>query len=59
MLHLRAIGQGDGLSTQGFVQEQLPRLVPEKPNTRPQMDQTSTQKTTKEAFISVLYILRV
>ena len=38
------------------MQEQLSRLVPEKPNARPQVDQTTIQVTTKELFISVPYI---
>ena len=54
MFQPRIISQGDGLSTQGTVQEQLSRLVSEKPNTRTQVDQPTTQDTTKEVFISVL-----
>ena len=57
MFHPRVISQGDGLPTQGLVQEQLSRLVHEKkPNTRPQVDQSSIQGTPKEVFISVPYI---
>ena len=57
MFHPRVISQGDGLPTQGLVQEQLSRLASEKKtNTRPQVDQSTIQGTPKEVFISVPYI---
>ena len=56
MFHSRIINQRDGIPSQGPSQEQLSRLVPEKSNTRPQVDQPTSKDTTKEVFISVPYI---
>ena len=50
------ISQGDGLPLWCPVQEQLSRLVPKQPNTRPQVDQPTPQDTIKEVFISPPYI---
>ena len=57
MFHPRIISQGDGIATQGLVEEQLSRVVPEKkPNSRPQVDQPTMQETLQEVFISVPFI---